>query len=58
MNLATYYKGRLSYNEALNLEMKHFATLRYMMYKESLTKEGRENKAAEQIQDEIEEGMT
>lgn len=38
--------------------MPHFMSLRYMMYKESQTKEGQTIKEAEMIEDQIMEGMT
>ena len=58
MSLPTYFRGRLSYMDTLELEMPHFSTLRYMMYKESKTEEGKQRKEAEIIEDGMMEGMT
>lgn len=58
MGLSSYYRGRLSYVEALELEMPHFHSLRHAMFVESKTKEGQENKAAEVLENEIVERMT
>ncbi|MDD3121999.1 MAG: hypothetical protein PHC62_00620 [Candidatus Izemoplasmatales bacterium] len=53
MNLASNFRGRLSYTDALNLEMHHFQTLRHMMYLESLSEETKERKQMEALEDEI-----
>ena len=57
MSIATNYRGRISYNEALNLEMPHFQTLRHMMYLESKSEESKSAKVAEAVEDEIIERM-
>lgn len=57
MSIATNYRGRISYNEALNLEMPHFQTLRHMMYLESKSEEAKNAKVAEAVEDEIMERM-
>ena len=57
MNLATYYRGRLSYIEALELSMDHFMTLRHSMYVESQSEDMRKMKENEALEDEL-EGMT
>lgn len=59
MGIATYYRGRISYNEVLELEMKHFQALRHEMYLESLKEGNSESKAAEMLEDELlESGVT
>jgi len=58
MALATNFRGRLSYVEAMNLDMSEFMTLRYIMSKENSSEEAQKAKAAEMIETEIVEGMT
>lgn len=58
MDLASYYRGRLSYTEVLNLEMPHLMSIRYMRYKEVQSNDGQTIKEAEIIEDHIMEGMT
>ena len=58
MDIATYFKGRISYIEVLELDMPHFMSLRHMRYIESQTKTGQEGKQAEVIMDALEEGLT
>ena len=57
MSIASNYRGRISYTEALDLEMHHFQTLRHMMYLESKSEEAQQAKTAEVIEDEIAERM-
>lgn len=58
MSIASYYRGRISYVEVLDLEMPHFMSLRHMMYIANQTEEGQTIKEAEIIEDHLMEGMT
>lgn len=60
MTLASNYRGRLSFKDALELDIHHFQTLRHMMYLETISKNTKEiqaQKSAEMIEDEIVERM-
>lgn len=49
------YKGRMTYGDILDMPIGDFVTFRYLIYKKSLTEEGRKEMAAEHMGDAVEE---
>lgn len=58
MALATNFRGRLTYVEATELDMREFMYLRHIMRKENESEEAQKAKVAAEAEAEIIEGMT
>lgn len=56
--LCTYYKGRTSFLEMINLPLSYINTLYNIAVEREKTKEGQDQKNAEALEDELEEAFT
>lgn len=57
MSISTYYRGRLSFNEVINMPIEYIHSLNYIMYKHKDDKDHKQLKEAEALEDNIEEIM-
>lgn len=53
MGICSYYRGRLSFNEILNMPIDYIHTLEYLIWKHR--NDNKDLKAAEAMEDELEE---
>jgi len=56
--IATYYKGRTSFAELMNMPLSYINALYRIAEERSKTKEGQEQMKSEAVQDAIEEAVT
>ena len=56
MAISTYYRGRLSFNEVLDMPIDRIQTLNYLIYKNK--DDQKELKAAEAMEDNLEQIIT
>jgi hypothetical protein len=56
--LATYYRGRTTFTELMNLPLSYINTLYRIAEEREKTKAGQEQHAAEQLEDEMEAALT
>ena len=56
MAISSYYRGRLSFNEVLNMPVDQIQTLNYLMYKHR--DDHKELKEAEAMEDNLEQTIT
>lgn len=52
--LATYYRGRTTFGELMNMPLSYIHYLYKLAEKQAKSKEGQEQKAAEVLEDEME----
>ena len=57
MSISTYYRGRLSFNEAINMPIEYIHCFNYLMFKHRNDKDTNQLKEAEALEDKIEEIM-
>lgn len=55
--MLAHYKGRTSITELMSLPNRTFHGIYAICYSKALTEEGKENLAAEEMMDSLEEGM-
>ena len=55
--MLAHYKGRVTVSEMLNLPNRVFHGIYAICYNKALTDDGQENLAAEEMMDNLEEGM-
>ena len=53
MSISTYYRGRLSFNEVINMPIGYIQTFNYLMYKHK--DDHKQLKEAEAMEDKFEE---
>ena len=56
MGICTYYKGRLSFNELINMPIEYIHSLEYLIYKHK--DDHKDLKEAEALEDQLEESLT
>lgn len=55
--MALHFKGRITFYELINSEMRYIQTFNHIMRAELATEEGKQEKATEQMQEQFEEMM-
>lgn len=58
MGIASWFRGRITFFELLDHDIKYLQTLKYIMYIESRTKQGKDAKAGEVLEDELKDNVT